>query len=153
MDDALIDTDILSEVLKARDKGVFDRARQYLHEHGRFSFSAITFYEIVRGFRAAKADRQLSMFIGLVGKSDVHPVSLAVLDHAASLWADAQAGGHPRNDADLVIAATALESGRVLVTGNVSHFRWIGGLKVDDWRVLDRAPEARQGPNGILGVL
>ena len=62
------------------------------------------------------------------------PVSLAVLDRAASLWADAHAGGHPRDDADLIIAATALESGRALVTGNVGHFNWIGGLKIDDWR-------------------
>jgi predicted nucleic acid-binding protein len=74
------------------------------------------------------------VFVALVGSSDVVPVSLAVLDRAASLWADAHAGGHPRDDADLIIAATALESGRALVTGNVGHFNWIGGLKIDDWR-------------------
>ncbi len=134
MDHALLDTDILSEVLKARDKRVLDRASLYLHEQGRFSFSAITFYEILRGIRAAGAVRQLSIFGGLAGKSEVLPVSLAVLDRAASLWSDAHAGGHPRNDADLIIAATALDSGRVLVTGNVGHFGWIGGLKIEDWR-------------------
>jgi predicted nucleic acid-binding protein len=134
MDEALIDTDILSEVLKAKDRTVLDHASLYLHQHGRFGFSAITFYEILRGFRASQAVRQLSHFVALAGGSDVLPVSLAVLDRAASLWADAHAGGHPRDDADLIIAATALESGRTLVTGNVSHFAWINGLKVDDWR-------------------
>jgi predicted nucleic acid-binding protein len=50
------------------------------------------------------------------------------------LWADAGKGGYPRNDADLIIAATALESDRVLVTGNGPHFSWIPGLSLADWR-------------------
>jgi tRNA(fMet)-specific endonuclease VapC len=134
MDEALLDTDILSEVLKAKDARVLDRASLYLAEHQRFSFSAITLYEVIRGFRATRAVRQLSNFVKLVQGSDVLPVSIAVLDRAASLWADAQNSGQPRDDADLIIAATALEAGRVLVTGNVAHFSWIPQLRVEDWR-------------------
>jgi predicted nucleic acid-binding protein len=50
------------------------------------------------------------------------------------IWVDARRGGYPRNDADLIIAATAMESGRVLVTGNAPHFAWIPGLSLADWR-------------------
>lgn len=57
-----------------------------------------------------------------------------VVKGAAQLWADAQNGGHPSSDADLIIAATAIESGRTLVTGNTGHFSWIPGLMLDDWR-------------------
>jgi predicted nucleic acid-binding protein len=53
---------------------------------------------------------------------------------AADLWADGRNSGHPRDDADLIIAATALEAGRVLVTGNTQHFAWIPGLRLADWR-------------------
>ena len=53
---------------------------------------------------------------------------------AAQLRADAQYGGHPSSDADLIIAATAIESGRTLVTGNTAHFNWIQGLVLEDWR-------------------
>jgi predicted nucleic acid-binding protein len=134
MDVGLIDTDILSEVLKAKNAKVLDRARLYLEEHGRFAFSAITFYEMLRGFRAARASRQLANFIALAATSDVLPVSMTVLDQAASLWAEAYTGGRPRDDADLIIAATALQSGRTLITGNVNHFNWISALKIDDWR-------------------
>jgi tRNA(fMet)-specific endonuclease VapC len=42
--------------------------------------------------------------------------------------------GQPRSDADLFIAATALEHGRRLATGNTGHFAWITGLGVEDWR-------------------
>jgi hypothetical protein len=41
---------------------------------------------------------------------------------------------HPHADADVLIAATALEHGRVLVTGNTAHFSWIPGLAIEDWR-------------------
>ncbi len=134
MDEAILDTDIMSEVLKARNQQVLNVAQQYLAQHQRFAFSAITLYEILRGLRASQATRGLNTFLKLVGNSDVLPVSRPVLFRAADLWADAGRGGYSRNDADLIIAATALESGRVLVTGNSQHFSWISGLSLADWR-------------------
>jgi predicted nucleic acid-binding protein len=134
MDEAILDTDVMSEVLKARNQQVLNVAQQYLAQHQRLAFSAITLYEILRGLRASQATRGLNTFFKLVGNSDVLPVSLPVLFRAADLWADAGRGGYSRNDADLIIAATALESGRVLVTGNGFHFSWISGLSLADWR-------------------
>lgn len=134
MDETLLDTDILSEVLKRKDAQVLASAAQYLAVHQRLAFSAITVYEIVRGLQAKQAHQQLAGFLRTVGTSQVHPVSLPVLMRAARLWAEARQGGHPHNDADLIIAATALEAQRVLVTGNTSHYSWIPGLKLADWR-------------------
>jgi tRNA(fMet)-specific endonuclease VapC len=134
MDEALLDTDILSEVLKRKDPQVLATARQYLGQYQRLAFSAITVYEIIRGMRANQATRQLASFLRTIGTSDVLPVSMPVLLRAADLWAEARKGGHPRDDADLIIAATALEARRVLVTGNTSHYSWIAGLRLDDWR-------------------
>jgi predicted nucleic acid-binding protein len=37
-------------------------------------------------------------------------------------------------DADLLIAATALEHGMTLATGNAADFSWIAGLTLEDWR-------------------
>ena len=134
MDEALLDTDILSEILKAKNTHVLDVAGRYLAEHQRFAFSAVTLYEILRGLRANRAVRALNEFLKLAENSDVLPISIPVLKRAADLWADARQGGHPQNDADLIIAATALETRRVLVTGNAVHFSWIHGLSLDDWR-------------------
>ena len=134
MDKALLDTDILSEVLKAKNPQVLDAANHYLVEHQRFSFSAMTFYEVLRGLRANQAARALNGFLRLAASSEVVPVSIAVLQRAADLWADARSGGYARNDADLIIAATALETQSVLVTGNTAHFEWVAGLSVADWR-------------------
>ena len=49
MDRALLDTDILSEVLKRRDQSVLGRANAYRGTHGRFTLSAATVMEVVRG--------------------------------------------------------------------------------------------------------
>ena len=43
--------------------------------------------------------------------------------------------GAPLADADLLIAATALETSTMLVTGNVKHFQRIENLNLDDWIV------------------
>src|SRR5258708_2378934 len=62
------------------------------------------------------------------------PITDAIFDHAADLWVAAHALGRPQKDGDLLIAATALEHGRVLVTGNTADFSWIRGLTLEDWR-------------------
>ena len=133
MDESILDTDILSEVLKRKAPQVLANARQYLVEHQRFAFSEMTVYEIVRGLKATHAAHQLADFLRTVGTSDVFPVSRPVLMRAADLWVDGRAGGHPHDDADLIIAATALETQRVLVTGNTNHYAWIKGLNLVDW--------------------
>jgi len=134
MNEALLDTDVLSEILKGRNARVLQVAQGYLAEHARFSFSAITHYEVLRGLRANRAGAAEREFLRLADDSDVLPISLRVLDRAADLWAEARRGGFPRNDADLIIAATAMETRRVLVTGNAAHFAWIPGLSLADWR-------------------
>jgi tRNA(fMet)-specific endonuclease VapC len=134
MDEALLDTDILSEILKGKNRHVLDEAGRYLGRHQRFSFSAITHYEIVRGFRANRAATALAKFLELAQSSDVVPVSIAILNRAADLWAEARRLGRPRNDADLIIAATALDAKRMLVTGNADHFAWVPGLSLANWR-------------------
>lgn len=134
MDAALLDTDTLSELLKGRNANVRLRALAYVQQHGQLAFSSMTRYEVVRGYRDRGAMVQLNRFATLCQQSIVVPVTDGVFDRAAELWVLARQGGHPRADADLVIAATALEQGRVLVTGNTHHFAWIVGLRLEDWR-------------------
>ena len=123
---AILDTDILSEILKQKNPTVTQRAAAYLAAHGCFAFSALTRYESLRGLLAKQATAQIQRFQFFCQQSLV----LSITD----LWALAQQQGHPCSDADLLIAATALENGRVLVTGNAAHFSWIARLTLEDWR-------------------
>lgn len=116
MELALLDTDLIFEVLKQRDPEVTRRAAEYLVAFGEFAFSA------------------LSRFAEFCRRSQVVPITDAILDRAGDLWAEARWHGQPRGDADLIIAATALDTGRVLVTGNTAHFAWVAGLRLENWR-------------------
>jgi tRNA(fMet)-specific endonuclease VapC len=134
MPPTLLDTDILSELLKQKNATVVQNAAAYLAQHGQFVFSALTRYETLRGLLDKKATAQLAKFAVFCQQSLVLPISDAILDRAADLWVTAGKKGSPRSDADLIIAATALEHGYVLATGNAAHFSWIPGLTLDDWR-------------------
>jgi predicted nucleic acid-binding protein len=135
MEVALLDTDVLSEVLEQRNPQVVARAAAYLRSHGSFAFSAFTRFEISRGFKEKGATNQLTRFREFCQHSLIIPVTESVFDRAEDLWAIARRGGLPCGDADLIIAATALETGRILVTGNPAHDAWISGLKLEDWRI------------------
>jgi tRNA(fMet)-specific endonuclease VapC len=134
MPPSIIDTDTLSEIRKQKNPSVVAHANGYLTRYGHFSFSSITRYEVVRGLKAKGAARQLQQFLTFCQHSLILPVTDSVLDTAAEVWAKANVAGHPRNDADIIIAATALDHGLTLVTGNIAHFGWISGLTIEDWR-------------------
>jgi tRNA(fMet)-specific endonuclease VapC len=72
-DRTLIDTDMLSEVLKLKNPQILSHSRRYLAAHSRLAFSSITVYEIVRGLKATGATQQLAHFNAVVDSSDVIP--------------------------------------------------------------------------------
>jgi tRNA(fMet)-specific endonuclease VapC len=94
----------------------------------------MTRYEVVRGLKAKKATRQFQKFAIFCQHCLIVGIDDTVLDRAAELWVSARQGGFPKKDADLIIAATALQKRRTLVTGNTNHFSWVPGLAVEDWR-------------------
>lgn len=134
MDSAILDTDILSELIKLRNAPVQQKSLAYTQQHGQIAFSAMTRYEVLRGYRDQNATTQSARFRIFCQNSLILPVSDATFDNTADLWVTARRGGHPSNDADLIIAATAIEHGRVQVTGNTAHFTWIANLRIEDWR-------------------
>ncbi len=130
----LLDTDALSEILKQKHSVVVQRANDYLRQYQQFAFSSMTRYEVVRGLKEKGATRQLQQFALFCQHSLILGITDAILDRTADLGVTAYQAGHPRNDADLIIAATAREHRRILVTANTTHFSWIPGLVVEDWR-------------------
>lgn len=134
---SLLDTSTVSDIIRApakRNSFVSARASAYLRAYARFSFSELSCYEVLRGLRKKGATRQLAHFERFCQPADRKPVSMEILDSAASLWADSQRKGRIVGDCDLIIAATAQFYGLGLVTSNTKHFDWIRGLPLFDWR-------------------
>ena len=131
---ALLDTDTLSEVMKRRDSRVRHRAGEYLAAHGRFTFSIITRYEILRGLKAKGAIRQLEAFERRCRLSEVLPLTDPMVVRAAEIYADLKQKGRLISDADILIAATALAHGLILATNNTAHFQRVPGLRLQSWK-------------------
>lgn len=139
MRQALIDTDVLSLFLRGEPR-VVARVRGYLQEHGRLSFSVLTYYEVVSGLRHRDARRQLPAFLELAGASEVVPLGREAAAEAAERYAELRKRGEPIDDVDLLIASTALVRGDCLATRNRRHFDRVRGLSVEDW-VGEEVPE------------
>lgn len=138
MSRALLDTDILSEILKGKDARVARRAAAYLERHERFSISVITVMEVVRGFRRRGSEQKLERFLASLGDVDVLELSTDIATLGGYLDAELHANGQIIGTADVLIGATALHHNLMLVSGNIRHYARIQGLgrplRLENWR-------------------
>ena len=63
MDRALLDTDILSEILKGVDRAIVTRAVAYRAIWGRYTTSVITVIEIVKGLHKIRREGKIKQFL------------------------------------------------------------------------------------------
>jgi tRNA(fMet)-specific endonuclease VapC len=129
---ALLDTDTLSLIMR-RQSVALKNAEAYLRFHERFAFSLITRYEILRGLLAKNASAQIARFEQFCTTSQIFPLDDAVVQQAASIYADLYRRGELINDADILIAATAQVNNLTLVTNNYAHFQRIPDLNIANW--------------------
>jgi tRNA(fMet)-specific endonuclease VapC len=138
---ALIDTDTLSEISRAHPR-VLARAKEYLAEHGRFTISAVTVFERLRGYMAAIRNGrpfkpQLLRFRALASTSRILAIDHAVADEAALIWSHLPARARAALG-DILIAATASAYRMPLVTRNHRDFAEMAkvpgiDLELQDW--------------------
>ena len=120
----LVDTDVLIWHLRGLPK-----ATQRLDLLPKFSISAVTWLELLQGFRnrteLLAVQKSLTM-----RKVNRIPVTPAITDRAIALMEDfALSNGLQMGDA--LIAATALEHGLTVLTANIKHFKPIVGLQIE----------------------
>jgi tRNA(fMet)-specific endonuclease VapC len=131
---ALVDTDVLSAVMRKHPLAT-KRARSYLQVHGKFTFSVITRYEVLRGLHVKDASKQLVAFDQLCAASVVLPLTDGIIVQAAKKYADLHRRGQLISDADILIAATAISHGLIVATNNNAHFARIRDLHIRNWLV------------------
>ncbi len=129
-----LDADIVTKLLKKHpgNQRVVARFRAELRRNSLFVICPVVFYEIRRELVFKGAGAQLSSFEKLVEAMTWKEFSARIWDRASNLWSALRARGRSHHDADVLIAAHALEYGAVVVTGNVQHFEDTGA-QVEDW--------------------
>ena len=126
----LLDTDTFSFVVDGRHPEV---RRMVAGKRSEVSISALTLAEAMfeaRKKRSHRLESLIEMF------REMFPV-VPWTEDAARAYTDVRArleeSGKPIGDMDMLIAASAIAGGFVLVTNNVRHFQRIGGLAVENW--------------------
>jgi len=128
----MLDTDVLSSLMRKQPLAL-SRARRYLTGRSQLTISLLTRFEVLRGLKAKNARTQLAAFESFCAKNEVLPVTDPIIVRAAEIYADLRARGRLIPDADLLIAATAIENDCVVATNNVEDFSRIPNLKIDNW--------------------
>ena len=128
----MLDTDVLSGLMR-KAPAALKRARTYLTDHRQLTISLITRFEILRGLKAKRATAQLAAFDSFCKSNEVLPITDQIIVRAADIYADLHIRGQLIPDADILIAATAMENSLALATNNLADFGRIAGLRIDNW--------------------
>ncbi|MFW5690048.1 MAG: PIN domain-containing protein [Spirochaetota bacterium] len=130
----LFDTDICVEILRG-NRTVVDRRRQY-DEPVAVSFMTVAelYYGVYKSTNVAANRYVVEDFLVTV---EVIESDLVIERRFGAIKAELTRHGATVADADLLIAATAMERCTFLVTGNVGHFTMIAGLELRNWRTAN----------------
>ncbi len=140
MNKSLLDTDILSEILKGKNLNVIHHAKNYYQQFGQYTISTITVLEIVKGFHKVQRENHIKQFLSTLSDTEVLALNIKSSELAGRIYADLERIGQPIGRADPMIAAIALENDLVLVTGNMRHYQRIQKLgytlKLNNWKEI-----------------
>lgn len=120
----LVDTDVLIWHLRG-----FPPATQRLDRLPNLTISAITWLELLQGFRS-RAELLAVQKSFAMRRANRLPLTPAITERATALM-ESLALSHGLQLGDALIAATALEHGLCLLTGNIKHFSAVGDLKIE----------------------
>jgi len=99
------------------------------------TISQIAKYEILKGLKSKKAQKQTEIFNRFCSVNTVLPITDDVIVKAADIYASLREQGNLISDADILVAAIAIVNNLVLVTNNTNHFSRIHGLQLDNWKI------------------
>jgi tRNA(fMet)-specific endonuclease VapC len=128
----LLDTNIVTAIVK-KNEMVNNKLEEVTFLGQKIFISCITYYEVKRGLLYANASKQLSAFKGLCRKAGLLFLGdIGIIEKASEIHADLKRRGRPIQDADILIAATAITRGLILVSDD-SDMQRVLGITVENW--------------------
>ena len=127
----LLDTETCIHVFRGKSS-VIERMEQVSGDD--LAISCITYYELVYGAKRCAREREelrkIQAFVQHIHQLAFGPQTAL---HAAGIRHALEERGSGIGPMDTLIAATALESRLVLVTGNLREFSRVAGLRCEPW--------------------
>lgn len=126
----MLDTDMFSFVVDGRHPEV---RRKVAKKQNAVSISVLTLAEALFGARKKNSQR-LESLVGMFRELfPVVPWSENAAEAYALIRTQLETSGSPIGEMDMLIAASAIAGGYVLVTNNIRHFQRIQGLSIENW--------------------
>jgi len=95
---------------------------------------SIVVFELEVGIgKSTSPEKRVKQLNHLLDVVTVLPFGRYEAGHAAEIRTKLETVGKPIGPYDILIAATALSSGGILVTHNTKEFKRIDGLRIEDW--------------------
>jgi tRNA(fMet)-specific endonuclease VapC len=126
----MLDTDIVSLIVR-NNSATIENLKTY--ENDEIFVSAITYAELMYGIEK-KGSANLADEVSMVlRKLSVKNFDIDSAKCYGRIRCYLEKSGSVLDNMDILIAATAMSVGAILVTHNTKHFARIKGLKVEDW--------------------
>jgi tRNA(fMet)-specific endonuclease VapC len=128
----LLDTNIVSFAIK-NNLVIKERLEELRSQEELISLSCITYFEVKRGLFAVKAIKQLERFDDFCKDFQIIFLDdLAILEKASEIHANLRLRGLPIQTEDILIAATAIVKGFILVSHDSDLLR-VEELTLENW--------------------
>jgi len=128
----LLDSNIVSYLLK-RITNVNNKLQEVNLRGEEIFISCITYYEVKRGLLAVNATRQLADFSQFCMDYEVLFLDdIEIIEKACEIHVDLQRRGLTIQEQDILIAATAITRGLILVSNDSDLLR-VQGLNLENW--------------------
>jgi tRNA(fMet)-specific endonuclease VapC len=132
----LLDTNIVSYILK-KNVIVDQKFREVRRLKQDVFMSCITYYEVKRGLLAINATRQLAEFNKFCETYKILLIDdLDIIELACEIYVDLQSRGFIIQEQDILIAATAIARGLILVSNDSDLLR-VQGIKLENWARIE----------------
>ena len=132
MNRCTLDTNIITAFLK-NDERVVKAVSDYLEFFDKLNINIISYYEILRGLKDLGNQEKLKRFEDFIQENELVLIRKETAEKAAEIYAYLKKDGNLIEDADILMAAIAIDEDLILITNNTGHFNRIKGLKIDNW--------------------
>jgi tRNA(fMet)-specific endonuclease VapC len=127
----MLDTDTVSLIIRKHPSVIGNLIK---HEDDEICISAITYAELCYGLEKKGSDRLFNEVSSILRKLTIVDFDSSQSELYGKIRLRLERAGTPLGNMDMLIAASALAAGAILVSHNTRHFSKIKGLKVEDWR-------------------
>lgn len=127
----MLDTNVISDLIRNPQGKAAKRIARV--GEGNICTSIVVAAELRYGSAKSGSQRLLAAVEDLLGEINVLPFDIPADAEYGTLRAGLEASGKPIGGNDLLIAAHARATDATIVTANISEFKRIRGLNVENW--------------------